>query len=124
MKRTRREAIRLCRKMWKELAKSGSRNKYDSATFNSQSIVWDIGKCTLCQYVSDLTGKHPSGAGVPHSICEDHCPFIWPGGICFTEKALFHEWTVECMEGRKAIAATIASLPVKPYKPYKAEDYE
>lgn len=123
LKRTRQEAIRACRRLWKELAKHGHEYKDSTEAFEKDKILDDYNECPLCQYVLDLTGLSPAVHEVTNSLCEQHCPLSWPGGTCFTGKALFHAWYAGKGPGERGeVARAIYELPTKPYKLWRPDE--
>lgn len=100
LKYTKREAIRLHRKMWQKLAENGARYK---------PKVDALCSCYACQYDFD---KHK------HEYACTYCPFEWPQAEktktyqCLRSDGLFDQWyTTESPERRKALALQIANLP-------------
>jgi hypothetical protein len=100
LKYTKREAIRLHRKMWHELAKNGERSKPE---------VDAICRCYACQYDSDKGDNS----------CR-HCPLEWPQKEktwclqCSQGNGLYAKWaTSHSLKRRKALALQIANLPIR-----------
>ena len=117
---TRREAIRLTRMVFNELAESGDKVKPSWLHEYKHD-------CTLCEYVQQLytysgvqrynIGRHSINPNV--LLCEKYCPLQWPknnkGELICTEKGgLFRTWNNEYnRDTRKKLAKQIANLPVK-----------
>lgn len=87
-------------KMWKRLAKTGSRSKPQTSFLNN---------CPLCSYLEN----HITG-GVSITNCQRHCLVVWPGsGICEVVSASpYQKWmNADNVNERRKFAAQIWRLP-------------
>jgi len=113
-KLTRSKALRLTRKMFRELAESGKPYKPEYA------LDWK-NACPLCQYVLDQYSK-PTGNYANINICELYCPLKWPknitdNSICFGSGGLWCKWyAAKTKTRRKKLAKQISRLPHKRIK--------
>ena len=110
MKLKRREAVRICREMWKELAETGAREKPEyTQRFYHQ--------CPLCEYLKYTLNQNDIGSRSGEEACRKYCPLEWPGAseTCFNP-GLYHDWLIYITNKakRKEIALQISELPYKP----------
>jgi hypothetical protein len=106
---TKNEAVRLHRKMWRELAETGVSIK--------PKLSGVLSDCFACHY------DYEKGKIEFTSDCA-FCPFIWPeeaAGLdrkecqymCNESDGLYYKWrNTESPEERKALALQIANLPI------------
>lgn len=118
---TKREAIKLHRKLWNSLASSGIREK---------PFLNIINNCYFCHYAFEKSkGRMAShleiGENINRSVCK-HCPGVWPKSneLLFMnnrndspcEKSHYGEWTLtdktEFLE-RMKLAKQIAEIEIK-----------
>jgi hypothetical protein len=102
---TKREAIRLHRKQWRELAENGNTEK---------AMVEAKQNCFVCQYDNDMLDQNPG-----NKPCT-FCPLDWPRdnqstyAMCVLSNGLFTLWRNEKDKNkRKELALRIANLPVR-----------
>jgi hypothetical protein len=110
---TRGEALKLTRKLYRDLAVTGSDVKPGWA-------LKFVNRCPLCQYVYDLTGRHPGNLYTIH-ICVEHCPAVWPKNeenhrVCHQNGGLWARWRNADGDIRKKLATQISELPRKRIK--------
>ena len=117
---TRKEAIRLTRKAWNELAQTGGGEKPGWLHEYKND-------CTICEYVHQLCRyRGVKGFNIGRNsvesnmlLCEKYCPFQWPKNdngysVCTGEEGLFSNWNSERNNNtKKKLAKQIANLPVK-----------
>lgn len=109
MKLKRREAVKICREMWKELAETGTREKpaYANEFYH---------QCPLCEYLTYTLNQNDIGNRGGRPACRKYCPLEWPGTseTCFNP-GLYHDWITRLDKAkRKEIALQISKLPYKP----------
>ncbi len=113
MELTRRQAIQRCRDVWKDLAKTGAKDKE-----KLPGVRYD---CWLCEYILQLYGFRMTKWYRSGLTC-DRCPFDWPGvdpesNVNPCEQSLYRAWRLtdsKDFKARKNLAAQIAALPLKP----------
>jgi len=102
---TQKEAIRLFRKHWTWLAKTGL-NKEDCPPEVIEGIdLYDLDYgCFLCQYDKIHIRDY----------CTNNCLIKWPGGSCGSAKGPYKEWSdAPLLQTKKELAREIANLPVR-----------
>ena len=110
---TRGQALRLTRKLYRELAVTGSNVKPD----------WTmklINYCPLCQYVYELTDYYPGDIYTRH-ICAEFCPMVWPSNeknwqVCHQDGGLWARWRKADPYLARIYAKRISELPRKRIK--------
>ena len=107
---TRKEALKLTRRIYRELAITG----------NSYKPNWVIdykNECPLCEYTMQFNSGY-IGSSYAVSKCEKHCPLQWPksvkGAVCFGLNGLWYTWAnATTPTERKKYAKQISELPYK-----------
>jgi hypothetical protein len=86
---TKREALRLCRKLWLCLAKNPGMSK--ELAIDVLDMDQFFCECPCCEYTLQL--RLPSGYGCRQ--CAKKCPLgkLWPSG-CLSDKSPFRKWEV------------------------------
>ena len=113
MKLTRKNALTLTRKLYKELAKTGDGEPEWAFNYTNS--------CPLCEYVQQSTKYNEVGFGstIAGKICIKHCPIKWPSNndgncICHGPGGLWRQWKIARSKLlRKRLANQIATLPYK-----------
>ena len=114
MKLTKKQAIKLHRRLWNWLAENPGKNKeqWPEWEFNGGKVVRMIADCPACEYA-----HMKQGINFPCDVC----PIVWPGFSCQHKKdnniynGLYQDWNCEDSDiyssKRKKLALKIANLP-------------
>lgn len=119
LRRTKKEAWRVCQALWKELSITGFKDKRRTKVFSKFDIENDVNHCPLCTYVDGKSGgKLYINHYLNQNVCREFCPKDWPGGCCISGKSPYYywDWRTNTISQNKELAKIIYKLPMKNIK--------